>query len=333
MPHKVLVTGACGFIGSHLVEALAERGYEVTALVQYNSFNTWGWLDDLAPEVIEKVDVRAGDIRDSGFVESLVRGHESVIHLAALIAIPYSYTAAKSYVDTNVHGTLNILQSTRNCGVKKLIHTSTSEVYGTAQYVPIDELHPLGVQSPYAASKSAADQLAQSFAMSFDLPVVILRPFNTYGPRQSARAVIPTVITQLASGSREISMGNVLPTRDFNYVADTVNAFCCTLESDNGLGKVINIGSNFEISIEEMVFKIAEMMGVDVTILSDESRIRPGQSEVKRLYSSNKLAREILGWTPKYGGQAGFERGLEKTIAWFSCPANLGRYRPHQYNI
>lgn len=330
---KVLVTGADGFIGSHLTEALVRAGHDVRAFVLYNSFNSWGWLDRCAPDVAGKFEVFAGDVRDPNGVRQAMQGCDAVLHLAALIAIPYSYHSPDTYVDTNVKGTLNILQAARDLGVRRVIHTSTSEVYGTARFVPITEAHPLQGQSPYSATKIAADQLAYSFYASFGLPVVTIRPFNTYGPRQSARAVIPTIITQIASGQRRIKLGAVSPTRDFNYVQDTAAGFIAALNSDAGLGEVVNLGSNFEISVGDTVRVIAEAMGVEVEIETDEQRLRPAQSEVERLWADNTRARELFGWTPAFGGRDGFRRGLAQTAEWFQDPANLAGYKVGIYNL
>jgi NAD dependent epimerase/dehydratase len=330
---KVLVTGADGFIGSHLVEGLLAHGCDVRAFVLYNSFNSWGWLDSLAPEVRRGLDVFAGDVRDPHGVRAAMRGCDVVLHLAALIAIPYSYHSPDTYVDTNVRGTLNVLQAARELGVERVVHTSTSEVYGTARYVPIDEEHPLQGQSPYSASKIGADQMAIAFHRSFDLPVGIIRPFNTYGPRQSARAVIPTVITQLAAGARRIRLGALHPTRDFNYVADTVRGFIAMAEADGAVGEVVNVGSNYEISIEETARLIAEVMGAELEIESDEARVRPAPSEVERLWASNARAAELLGWTPEYAGRDGFRRGLARTVEWFTRPEHLAKYKPEIYNL
>ena len=330
---SILVTGADGFIGSHLTEELVRQGHSVRAFVYYNSFSSWGWLDRCSPEVKGKFEVFSGDIRDPHGVREAMKGCEAVIHLAALIAIPFSYHSPDTYVDTNIKGTLNVLQAAREIGVKRVIHTSTSEVYGTAQFVPITEDHPLQGQSPYSATKIAADQLAFSFYSSFDLPVVILRPFNTYGPRQSARAVIPTIITQIANGQKEIKLGAISPTRDFNYVKDTVDGFVATLNSKNGLGEVINLGSNFEISIKETVELIAEIMGVTISIAQDGDRLRPPSSEVERLWADNSKAKEILNWKPRFAGRDGLKSGLEETIAWFSQPENLSGYKSGIYNL
>ena len=330
---SILVTGADGFIGSHLTEELVRQGHSVRAFVYYNSFSSWGWLDRCSPEVKGKFEVFSGDIRDPHGVREAMKGCEAVIHLAALIAIPFSYHSPDTYIDTNIKGTLNVLQAARELGVKRVIHTSTSEVYGTAQFVPITEDHPLQGQSPYSASKIAADQLAFSFYSSFDLPLVILRPFNTYGPRQSARAVIPTIITQIATGQKEIKLGAISPTRDFNYVKDTVDGFVATLNSKNGLGEVINLGSNFEISIKETVELIAEIMGVTISIAQDGDRLRPPSSEVERLWADNSKAKEILNWKPRFAGRDGLKSGLEETIAWFSQPENLSGYKSGIYNL
>lgn len=312
---KVLITGADGFIGSHLTEALVRAGHEVRAFVFYNSFNSWGWLDQCAADVKGRFEVFAGDIRDPHGVRTAVQGCEAILHLAALIAIPYSYHSPDTYVDTNIKGTLNVVQAARELGVARVVQTSTSEVYGTARFVPITEDHPLQGQSPYAASKIGADQLALSFHRSFGVPVVILRPFNTYGPRQSARAVIPTIITQIAHDRRQIKLGAQHPTRDFNYVADTVAGFIAALASAQAIGEVINIGSNFAISMGDTARLIAEVMGVTVDILTDDQRLRPENSAVARLWAANGKAREILGWTPRYGGLDGFRRGLAETVA------------------
>lgn len=333
MPNKVLVTGADGFIGSHLTEALVRQGYDVRAFTLYNSFNSWGWLDHCADDVRGNFEVFAGDIRDPHGVREAMKGCTAVLHLAALIAIPYSYHSPDTYVDTNVKGTLNVLQAARELDVQRVLHTSTSEVYGTARFVPITEEHPLQGQSPYSATKIAADQLAYSFYASFGLPVVTVRPFNTYGPRQSARAVIPSIITQLASGKRKIQLGATSPTRDFNFVTDTADGFMAALRSEVGLGEVVNFGSNFEISIGDTVQLIAEIMGVDVEVVTDEARIRPESSEVQRLWADNSKAREFFDWQPAYAGREGFKRGLAETAAWFKQPANLSAYKADIYNL
>ena len=331
--NNILITGADGFIGSHLTESLVRQGHNVRAFVLYNSFNSWGWLDHCAPEIKGKFEVFAGDIRDPHGVNEAMKGFDVVLHLAALIAIPYSYHSPDTYVDTNIKGTLNVLQAARELGVKRIVHTSTSEVYGTARFVPITEEHPIQGQSPYSATKIAADQLAYSFYASFGLPVVIARPFNTYGPRQSARAVIPTIITQIANGKRQIKLGAVSPTRDFNFVQDTVAGFIATMNSNKGSGEVVNFGSNFEISIAETVQMIAEVMKADIEIITDENRLRPENSEVERLWADNTKANELFGWQPNYAGREGFKRGLAETAEWFLDPENLKRYKSDIYNL
>jgi len=330
---SVLITGSEGFIGSHLTEALVRKGYNVRAFVLYNSFNSWGWLDKCAADVKGKFEVFAGDIRDPHGVKEAMKGCDLVMHLAALIAIPYSYHSPDTYVDTNIKGTLNVLQAAKELGIKRVVHTSTSEVYGTARFVPITEEHPLQGQSPYSASKIGADQLAFSFYASFGLPVVIARPFNTYGPRQSARAVIPTIITQIANGNRQIKLGAVSPTRDFNFVHDTVAGFIAAMTSDQGLGEVVNFGSNFEISIGDTVQLIAEVMNTKIEIITDEDRLRPTNSEVERLWADNSKARQLFRWQPSYGGREGFKRGLAETAQWFMNPVNLASYKSDIYNI
>lgn len=330
---KILVTGADGFIGSHLTEALVRQGYDVRAFVLYNSFNSWGWLDHCAADVKGRFEVFAGDIRDPNGVRAAMQGCDAVLHLAALIAIPYSYHSPDTYIDTNIKGTLNVLQAARDLGCRRVVHTSTSEVYGTARFVPITEEHPLLGQSPYSASKIGADQLAYSFYSSFELPVTIARPFNTYGPRQSARAVIPTIITQIASGSRCIKLGSVSPTRDFNFVEDTVAGFIAALEGEGGLGEMVNFGSNYEISVGDTVRLIAEVMNAEVEITTDEARLRPANSEVERLWAANDKAARLFGWRPAYPGIEGLHRGLTKTAAWFTDPANLAQYKADRYNI
>ena len=329
----ILITGADGFIGSHLTEVLVRQGFTVRAFVYYNSFNSWGWLDQCAADIKGQFEVFPGDIRDPHGVKEAMKGCDAVLHLAALIAIPFSYHSPDTYVDTNIKGTLNVLQAARELGVKRIIHTSTSEVYGTARFVPITEEHPLQGQSPYSATKIAADQLAHSFYSSFDLPVVTVRPFNTYGPRQSARAVIPTIITQIANGARKIQLGALSPTRDFSYVQDTVGGFLSALNSPNGLGQVINLGSNFEISIRETAALIAESMNATIEITSSEERLRPENSEVERLWADNSKASELIGWQPSYGGRDGFKRGLAETIAWFTQSENLRSYKSDIYNL
>ncbi len=330
---KILVTGADGFIGSHLVEALVARGHDVRAFVYYNSFNSWGWLDEADENIKKSLDVFAGDIRDPHGVRTAMQGCDVVLHLAALIAIPYSYHSPDTYVDTNIKGTLNVVQAARELGVQRVVHTSTSEVYGTARFVPITEQHPLQGQSPYSASKIGADQMALSFFASFATPVSVIRPFNTYGPRQSARAVIPTIITQIAAGASSLKLGAIHPTRDFNYVADTVRGFIDVAECDAAVGQVVNVGSNYEVSVGDTARLIADIMGRDVEFTCDDQRLRPAASEVERLWADNTRARELTGWTPEYGGLDGLRKGLGETIEWFSNPANLRRYKAGLYNI
>jgi len=331
---KILVTGADGFIGSHLVESLIKKGFSVKAFALYNSFNSLGWLDSLDDTLKAQIEIFTGDIRDPYGVKKACQGCNQILHLAALIGIPYSYHSPDTYVDTNIKGTLNILQAAKELNLERTIVTSTSEVYGTAQYIPIDENHPLQPQSPYSATKIAADQLALSFYNSFELPVAIVRPFNTYGPRQSARAVIPTIITQLANNINDIKLGSLTPTRDFNYVQDTVNGMIAMLNADSKiLGEVVNIGSNFELSIGDLAINIAKLMNKEINIITDEQRLRPKNSEVERLYAANAKALSLLDWEPQYSGLKGFEKGLQKTINWFSNPANLKRYKADSYNI
>jgi len=329
---KILVTGADGFIGSHVVETLVKSGHEVRAFVLYNSFNSWGWLDESEQSIRDSIDVFAGDIRDPHGVDKAVEKQDVVLNLAALIAIPYSYHSPDTYIDTNIKGTLNILQAARRHNVKRVVQTSTSEVYGTAQYIPIDEVHPLHPQSPYAATKVGADQLALSFHASFDVPVGILRPFNTYGPRQSARAVIPTIISQLANKSK-VKLGSLLPTRDFSFVQDTANGFLAAAQSDAIVGQTINLGSGFEISIKETAETIAKLMNTKLELVDDEQRVRPENSEVERLHASIEKAKALLGWQPELKGLAGFETGLKKTIEWLLNPKNLSRYKADRYNL
>lgn len=324
---KILITGADGFIGSHLTELLLAEGYQVRALSQYNSFNNWGWLDDIPNH--KNLEVVAGDIRDPFFCEEISKNIDTIFHLAALIAIPYSYVAPQSYIETNVNGTLNICNAARKQNVKRILVTSTSEVYGTAQYVPIDENHPKQPQSPYSASKIGADAMAMSFYYSFQLPVTIVRPFNTYGPRQSARAVIPTIITQIASGIKEIKLGDVSTTRDFNYVKDTCMGFLKLANCSNSIGESVNIGSNYEISIEDTMNLIKKLMNSDVNFVSDNQRIRPTNSEVFRLWCNNEKLHKLTGFKPSYS----IEEGLSKTIEWFLKTENLKKYKPNLYNI
>jgi len=328
-----LVTGADGFIGSHLVEFLQAKGHTVKAFCQYNSSGSWGWLDTLDVEKKRYLDVVLGDIRDPLCVREAMKGCDVVFHLAALIAIPYSYVAPSSYIDTNIHGTLNVVQAARDLNIAKVVHTSTSETYGTAQFVPITEDHPLVGQSPYAASKIGADQIAMSYWRSFQTPVTILRPFNTYGPRQSARAVIPTIISQIASGFKQIKLGALSPTRDFNFVEDTCAAFFALSESDSVIGKTINSASQFEISIGDTAALIAQIMNTEVEFLTDEQRLRPEASEVNRLYGDNTRLRQLTDWRPSYGGIDGFKRGLAITAEWFQDPLNLTYYRPDHYAV
>lgn len=324
---KILVTGADGFIGSHLVEELVKKGYQVKAFVLYNSFNTWGWLDTLDKSIMDSVEIFQGDIRDPYGVKSAMRGVDAVFHLAALIAIPFSYHSPDTYVDTNIKGTLNVLQAARELGNIRTLVTSTSEVYGTAQYVPIDEKHPFQGQSPYSATKIGADRLAESFYRSFDLPVTIVRPFNTYGPRQSARAVIPTIITQLLSGYEEIKLGSVTPTRDFNYVKDTANGFIAMYESDQTIGQEINIATQKEISIGQLAEELIRQINPDAKIVCDEQRKRPIKSEVNRLLGASGKIKQLTTWQPQYT----FEEGLAETIEFFRN--NLSKYKADIYNI
>lgn len=330
---KILVTGACGFIGSHLVEHLVAKGHRVKAFVQYNSFNSWGWLDYTKKSILNEIEIFSGDIRDPFGVKNAMSTCTKVAHLAALIGIPYSYHSPDSYVQTNVNGTLNVIQAARELNIQKVIHTSTSEVYGTAQYVPIDEKHPLQPQSPYSATKIAADQLALSYYYAFQLPVTIIRPFNTFGPRQSARAVIPTIITQLLTGRTDIKLGATTPTRDFTYVEDTVEAFAKALNVEGIEGKTINLGVNCEISIGDLVKEIAHLMQKDVRIICDDERLRPSKSEVERLWSNNTLAKALLGWEPKKMGLEGLQAGLKNTIDWLSKEDNLALYKSGLYQV
>lgn len=324
---KVLVTGADGFIGSHLVESLMEKGYEVKAFVYYNSFGRWGWLDTLPKDKLNNIEIFAGDIRDPNGVRTAIKGVAQVFHLAALIAIPFSYHSPDSYVDTNIKGTLNVLQAARELGTEKVMITSTSEVYGTAQYVPIDEKHPFQGQSPYSATKIGADRLAESFYRSFGLPVAIVRPFNTYGPRQSARAVIPTIISQLLAGKEEIQLGTLIPTRDFNYVKDTASGFIAVAESDRTTGQEINIATQREISIGDLAETIINQINPNAKIICDEQRLRPDKSEVNRLLGANAKIKELTSWTQQYT----FEQGIAETIAWMR--ENMEQYKADIYNV
>ena len=324
---NVLVTGADGFIGSRLTEILVESGYQVKALSQYNSFNNWGWLEDVSCK--DQIEIVTGDIRDPHYCKHITEDMDIIFHLAALIAIPYSYVAPDSYVDTNIKGTLNICQAAKENGNIRVIHTSTSEVYGTARYVPIDENHPMQPQSPYSATKIAADAMAMSFYNAFDLPVTIVRPFNTYGPRQSARAVIPTIITQIANGAKEIELGDITPTRDFNYVDDTCRGFIALAECDESIGQVVNIGSNFEISIGDTLNMIKELMDSDVKFIVDSQRIRPEKSEVFRLLCDNSKIKKLTG----FKSQVGIREGLQRTIDWILKSDNLKKYKSEIYNV
>lgn len=326
---KVLVTGADGFIGSHLVEHLLEEGCDVRAFVYYNSFNTWGWLDHFSQNKPDNLDIFAGDVRDPHGVETAMRGCDVIFHLAALIAIPFSYHSPDAYVDTNIKGTLNVLQAARKLEVEKLLITSTSEVYGTARYVPIDEKHPFQGQSPYSATKIGADRLAESFYRSFELPVVIVRPFNTYGPRQSARAVIPTIISQLIAGVTKIKLGNLTPTRDFNYVSDTVRGFVEIAKAEGTIGEEINIASGHEISIGQLASELVRQINPQAEVVCEDVRLRPQDSEVERLLGCNEKIRSLTGWRPGYD----LTRGLAETIEWFRHPAHAARYKQHVYNL
>ena len=332
-PKKYLVTGADGFIGSHLVEELARRGHSVRAMVFYNFRGSLGWLDQIPPKIKRSVEIFAGDIRDPQLASVAVAGTEIVMHLAALIAIPYSYGGPDSYIDTNIKGTLNLLMAARDHGLHRFVHTSTSEVYGTAQSVPMTEDHRLNAQSPYAASKIGADQLALSCHRSFGIPVTVMRPFNTYGPRQSARAVIPTIITQILTGKEKVKLGSVSPTRDFSYVRDTVNGLIAGAESSKAVGEVINLGSGFEVSIKEIAQLIAELMGRKVEIVQEKERYRPQASEVERLVADTSKARRLLQWHPEFATKEGLRRGLRETIDWFSKPENQSWYKPEIYQM
>ena len=324
---RILVTGADGFIGSHLVEMLVSEGCKVVALVQYNSFNNWGWLEEVG--CLSQIEIVAGDIRDPFFCKTITKNIDIIFHLAALIAIPYSYAAPDSYIETNIKGTLNICEAALASKVEKIIHTSTSEVYGTAKYVPKDEEHPLQAQSPYSATKISADALAMSFHNSYNLPLVIARPFNTYGPRQSARAVIPTIITQISNGMEEIVLGDLTPTRDFNYIEDTCRGFIAIAKCDEAIGHIINIGSNYEISIKDTLNIIKDLMHSNVTFVTDKERLRPKNSEVLRLWCDNSKIHKMTGFTPKIN----ISEGLQKTVDWFTNPGNLKKYKTDIYNV
>ncbi len=329
MSKKILITGADGFIGSHLTETLLEEGYDVKAFTYYNSFNSWGWLDTLSKDKLKEIEVFTGDIRDSNGVREAMKGADEVFHLAALIAIPFSYHSPDSYVDTNIKGTLNVLQAARDLETERILVTSTSEVYGTAQYVPIDELHPYQGQSPYSATKIGADRLAESFYRSFNMPISIVRPFNTYGPRQSARAVIPTIITQLLSGETEIKLGSLTPTRDFNFVKDTARGFIEIAKSDRTVGEEINIATQDEISIGRLAEEMIRQINPNAKIVCDDQRLRPDKSEVNRLLGSNEKIKKLTDWSPSYT----FEEGIRETIEWFRKPENLAKYKTDIYNI
>jgi len=329
---KILVTGADGFIGSHLTETLVKAGYDVRAFALYNSFGQWGWLDHI-PEIKNDLDVFMGDIRDPHGVRTAMQGCDVVLHLAALIAIPYSYHSPDTYIDTNVKGTLNIVQAAKDLDISRVVCTSTSEVYGTALFAPITEEHPLQPQSPYSASKISADAIALSFYNSFETPVSVLRPFNTYGPRQSCRAVIPTIIGQLASGKREISLGALHPTRDFTFVKDTAQGFIDAMHCGELIGNTVNIGSNYEISIGDLAHLIADVMGCEITIETEDQRLRPKNSEVERLLADTQKAQSIMNWNPAFGGEQGLRKGIEKTAEWFQNPENLRLYKTDQYVI
>ena len=324
---KILVTGSEGFIGSHLTEKLVELGADVTALVQYNSFNNWGWLDTFDKKIKDSIKVVAGDVREYDGMKRNIKGQDVVFHLAALIAIPYSYLSPMAYVRTNVEGTTNVLEACREYEIQKIVHTSTSETYGTALYVPIDEKHPMQGQSPYSASKIGADKIAESFYKSFNMPIATIRPFNTYGPRQSARAVIPTIISQILAGKTEIKLGSLTPTRDFNYVKDTAEAFIKIADSDKTIGEVINAGSNHEISIENTVKKIIKLIGKDIKIICDDERLRPENSEVNRLWADNTKIKELTEWTPQYS----LDEGLNETIQWIKN--NMQYFKTDIYNV
>jgi len=330
---KILITGAEGFIGSHLTERLVKLGYSVKAFTFYNSFNSKGWLDYCNRDIKKEFETFSGDVRDTGSIRNAAKNCNVIIHLAALIGIPYSYYSPQSYVETNIKGTQNILETARDFNIEKVIHTSTSEVYGTAKFVPITEEHPLQAQSPYSASKIGADQIALSYYSSYKLPLTILRPFNTYGPRQSIRAVIPTIIFQILKGRTSINLGSLNPKRDFTFIDDTVEAFVKTIKSSKKHGEIINIGSNFEISIKDTVKTISELMGKKINIKTEKKRLRPKTSEVNRLLASNSKAKKLIKWQPKYSGKSGFKKGLLKTIEWLSKPKNLSIYKDDSFSL
>jgi len=330
---KVLVTGADGFIGSHLAERLVHLGYDVRAFVMYNSLGSWGWLDYAAPEVQASMEIFPGDIRDQDCVRLSMKGQESVLHLAALVSVPYSYQAPSSFIETNITGTLNVVQAAKDLDVHKAVCVSTSEVYGTAKFVPISEDHPLQPQSPYSASKIGAEHIAMSFYHAYNTPVAVARPFNTYGPRQSGRAVLPAAMIQLASGKKKIKIGSTSPTRDFNFVDDTVSGLIAMMESDKSIGQVVNLGGSYEVSIGDALRLIAELMQIELDIETDEGRLRPAGSEVERLWADNSKAKRILGWQPAYGGLEGFKKGLLQTLNWFKDPVNLQLYKSDIYQV
>jgi dTDP-glucose 4,6-dehydratase len=332
MKKTVLVTGSDGFIGSHLVEKLVKKDLKVKAFTYYNSFNSWGWLDNISKQILKEIEIIQGDIRDYDIVRKSVKNCDIIFHLAALIGIPYSYHAFESYIDVNIKGTLNVLRSAKDIGRAKVIHTSTSEVYGSSKILPITEKNLISAQSPYAASKIGADHLAMSFHKSFDLPLTILRPFNTFGPRQSLRAIIPTVITQMLSHSKKIKLGNIYSTRNFNYVSDIVDAFILASNKNNVFGETINIGNNFEISIKELVDEVAKILNKKAIILKDERRIRPKNSEIDRLFTIAKKASKLLKWKAKYSNKASFRKALKKTIEWYSSEKNLNSFKKNIYN-
>ena len=330
---KILVTGADGFIGSHLIEELVHKGYKVRAFVFYNSFNTWGWLDSIDKKVLKDIEIISGDIRDVDSVEKACKNCEIIFHLAALVGIPYSYHAPETYIDTNIKGTLNVLRALKKNNNSKLIHTSTSEVYGTPKLLPITEKFPVSAQSPYAASKVGADHLALSFYKSYDLPITIIRPFNTFGPRQSLRAVIPTIITQILSSKKKIKLGNTYSTRNFNYVSDTVNGFISTINKNKIYGEVINIGSDYDISIYNIIKEIEKLTGKNIKIIKEDKRVRPKKSEVEKLRASGQKAKKLLNWSPKFIGKQGLIKSLAKTISWYSDEENIKKFKNNIYNF
>ena len=333
MKKKILVTGGGGFIGSHLVETLIKDGYSVKTIVPYNSNNSWGWIDSFEPNIKKNLEIISGDICDQNLVSKLVKNVDVIFHLAALISIPYSYVSPRSYISTNIMGTLNLLEASRNSNVELFVQTSTSEVYGSSQYSPIDEQHPLNAQSPYAATKIAADQLALSYYRSFDLPVSIIRPFNTFGPRQSLRAFIPTIITQVLSSKKKIKLGNLNPKRDFSYISDTVRGFTSCIGKKRCLGQAINLGTGVVFSMQETLNLITEYIGKDVIFEIDKKRLRPKKSEVDHLLSANNFAKKIINWEPEFKNKSGFKRGLQQTIEWFSKPENIKLYKSDLYNL